>query len=54
MVNVVGLNLSHDLSCALMVDGRVVVAIEEERLVRVKQCDGKTHLGRVIPFPALK
>ncbi len=47
---VFGINLSHDTSCAAVVDGVVKVAIEEERLNRIKHCNGKTPFGKIIPF----
>ncbi|MEY9952962.1 carbamoyltransferase [Leifsonia sp. EB34] len=37
---VLGLNLSHDRSAALVRDGKIVVAIEEERLDRIKHSEG--------------
>src|SRR5262245_38316617 len=46
-MNIVGIGMSHDASAALIKDGRLVAAIEEERLVRVK------HYNR-IPFNALR
>lgn len=51
---VIGINLSHDMSCAAVVDGEVAVAIEEERLTHIKHCDGKTHLGQMIPFASVR
>jgi carbamoyltransferase len=40
-VIILGLNAWHaDASCALLVDGELVVAVEEERLNRVKHCAG--------------
>jgi carbamoyltransferase len=40
MAHVLGLNLSHDRSAAIVRDGEVVVAIEEERLDRIKHSEG--------------
>jgi carbamoyltransferase len=40
MSHVLGLNLSHDRSAAIVRDGEVVVAIEEERLDRIKHSEG--------------
>jgi carbamoyltransferase len=40
MTAVLGLNLSHDRSAALVIDGEIVVAIEEERLDRIKHSEG--------------
>jgi carbamoyltransferase len=40
MSYILGLNLSHDRSAALVKDGEVVVAIEEERLDRIKHSEG--------------
>jgi carbamoyltransferase len=37
---VLGLNLSHDRSACLVRDGEIVVAIEEERLDRIKHSEG--------------
>jgi carbamoyltransferase len=37
---VLGVNLSHDRSACLIRDGKVVVAIEEERLDRIKHSEG--------------
>lgn len=45
-----GINLSHDTSCAALVNGEIKVAIEEERLNRFKHCDGKTPFGKIIPY----
>src|SRR5437763_11436236 len=45
LVNILGLNAFHgDSSAALLVDGQLVVALEEERLNRIKHWAG---------FPAL-
>ena len=46
---VLGVNLSHDASAALLRNGELVCAIAEERLNRLKHChggvgeDGMTH-----------
>jgi carbamoyltransferase len=40
MAHVMGINLSHDRSVAIVRDGEVVVAIEEERLDRIKHSEG--------------
>ena len=40
MAYVLGLNLSHDRSAAIVRDGEVVVAVEEERLDRIKHSEG--------------
>ncbi|MEV6976022.1 carbamoyltransferase C-terminal domain-containing protein [Kitasatospora sp. NPDC093806] len=40
MSYVLGLNLSHDRSAAIVKDGEVLVAIEEERLDRIKHSEG--------------
>lgn len=48
--NIFGVNLSHDTSCAAIINGEVKVAIEEERLNRIKHCDGKTKYGKIIPY----
>lgn len=45
-----GINLSHDTSCAAVIDGEVKIAIEEERLNRIRHCNGKTPFGKIIPF----
>jgi carbamoyltransferase len=37
---VLGLNLSHDIACALLKNGRLVCAIAEERLNRIKRYSG--------------
>jgi carbamoyltransferase len=37
---VLGVNLSHDRSACLVHDGKVVVAVEEERLDRIKHSEG--------------
>src|SRR2546430_9709091 len=40
-MNVLGLNAYHgDVSAALVVDGRLVAAVEEERFRRIKHCAG--------------
>ncbi|NTU66747.1 MAG: hypothetical protein HGB08_02360 [Candidatus Moranbacteria bacterium] len=38
--NVIGINTGHDGGCALCVDGKIVVAISEERLNRKKNSSG--------------
>lgn len=50
---VFGLNLSHDEACAAVVDGEVKVAIESERLTRLKHNVGRNDFGRSIPFAAI-
>src|SRR5439155_24868583 len=43
-MNILGLNAYHgDVSAALIVDGRLVAAIEEERFRRIKHCAGFPH-----------
>lgn len=47
---VMGVNLSHDRSVALLHDGRLVVAVEEERIDRFKHSEGwviKGHFDRL-------
>jgi len=45
-VNVLGLNAYHgDVSAALVVDGRLMAAVEEERFRRIKHCAGFPHLS---------
>jgi carbamoyltransferase len=39
-VNVLGINFSNDASASLVVDGRVVMAVQEERFARVKHFAG--------------
>src|SRR5687768_7795621 len=40
-VVVLGVNAFHaDASCALLVDGKLAAAVEEERLTRIKHCAG--------------
>jgi carbamoyltransferase len=59
MSYVLGVNLSHDRSAALVRDGEVVVAIEEERLDRIKHSEGfliQGHFERLtktIPMKAI-
>ncbi|MBT1695494.1 hypothetical protein KK083_01310 [Fulvivirgaceae bacterium PWU4] len=48
-----GINLSHNMSCAVVIGGKVVVAIEEERLNRVKYCWGVTIYGKIIPYRSI-
>ena len=41
MISVLGINAYHaDAACALIVDGEIVAAVEEERFTRVKHCAG--------------
>jgi carbamoyltransferase len=40
MTYVLGINLSHDRSACLVEDGNLVVAVEEERLDRIKHSEG--------------
>ena len=41
MVKILGINAFHaDASAALIVDGKIVNAIEEERFLRIKHCAG--------------
>ncbi len=51
---ILGINLSHDTSCAAIASGEVKVAISEERLNRVKHCNGISPFGRIIPFRSIK
>jgi carbamoyltransferase len=51
---VLGINLSHDMSCAAVVGGEVKVAIAEERLNRVKHCTGLTQFGKIIPYRSIR
>ncbi|MFF8789135.1 carbamoyltransferase [Streptomyces sp. NPDC015125] len=59
MTYILGLNLSHDRSAALVKDGKVVVAIEEERLDRIKHSEGFLvqgyfeRLTKVLPMRAV-
>lgn len=59
MAYVLGLNLSHDRSAAIVHDGEVVVAIEEERLDRIKHSEGflvQGHFERItktLPMKAI-
>lgn len=56
---VLGLNLSHDRSACLIRDGEIVVAIEEERLDRIKHSEGFIvrgyfeQLTKVLPMKAI-
>jgi len=36
-MNILGVNFSHDAACTLIMDGRLVASIEEEKISRVKQ-----------------
>jgi carbamoyltransferase len=50
MAYILGLNLSHDRSACIVEDGRVLVAIEEERLDRIKHSEGflvQGHFERI-------
>ncbi len=49
-----GINLSHDAAVAAVINGEVVVAIEEERLNRVKHCNMKTEFGKFLPYLGIK
>lgn len=59
MSYVLGLNLSHDRSAAIVRDGETLVAIEEERLDRIKHSEGfliQGHFERLtktIPMKAI-
>ncbi len=59
MSYVLGLNLSHDRAACLVKNGKVVVAIEEERLDRIKHSEGfiiQGHferLTKVLPMKAI-
>lgn len=59
MALVLGVNLSHDRAACLLQDGRVVVAVEEERLDRIKHSEGFMVAGyfdrltKVIPMKAI-
>jgi carbamoyltransferase len=50
---VLGINLSHDESCAAVVDGRVVAAVENERLSRLKHNEGRCDFGRHAPLASI-
>jgi carbamoyltransferase len=59
MTTILGLNLSHDRSAALVVDGTIVAAVEEERLDRIKHSEGFLvqgyfeRLTKTIPIKAI-
>lgn len=42
---ILGLHFGHDATAALMKDGRVIEAMQEERLARVKKYVGFPHLA---------
>jgi len=44
---ILGINVSHNASCALLVDGKIVAACQEERFSRVKN-----HIG--IPYKSIE
>lgn len=44
---IIGINVSHNASCALMVDGKIVAACQEERFSRTKN-----HIG--IPYKSIE
>ncbi|WP_058042244.1 carbamoyltransferase [Streptomyces roseifaciens] len=56
---VLGINLSHDRAACLLKDGRVIVAVEEERLDRLKHSEGFIihghfeKLSKVLPMKAV-
>ena len=56
---VLGINLSHDRAACLLRDGRVVAAVEEERLDRLKHSEGFIihghfeRLSKVLPMKAI-
>ena len=37
---ILGINVSHDISCAILKNGQVICSIAEERLNRVKRYSG--------------
>ena len=46
---IVGLNAYHgDVSAALVRDGQLIAAIEEERFRRIKHCAGFPHLAKIL------
>ena len=59
MSYVLGLNLSHDRAACLVKDGKMIVAIEEERLDRIKHSEGFIvqgyfeRLTKVLPMKAI-
>jgi carbamoyltransferase len=56
---VLGINLSHDRAACLLQDGRIVAAVEEERLDRLKHSEGFIihghfeKLSKVLPMKAV-
>jgi carbamoyltransferase len=56
---VLGINLSHDRAACLLRDGQIVVAVEEERLDRMKHSEGFIvhgyfeKLSKVLPMKAI-
>ena len=49
MTAILGLNAFHgDAAAALVIDGELVNAVEEERLNRVKHCAGLSGAGRAL------
>jgi carbamoyltransferase len=47
-IYVLGTGLSHDGSSCLLKDGEIIVAIEKERLSRIKHDGGMMHLPQPI------
>src|SRR4051812_40788585 len=39
-MNIIGINVSHNASASLMVDGKIVIATQEERFTKVKNFCG--------------
>lgn len=37
-MNILGINISHDTSSCLMIDGKIVYYFEDERLLKIKHC----------------
>ena len=51
-MNILGINLSHNASASLMVDGKIVLALQEERFTQIKNFTGypKQSIDYIIKF----
>ena len=38
-MNIIGINVSHNASACLMSEGKIVIAVQEERFTRIKHDD---------------
>ena len=46
-MNILGVNIGHDPSAAILIDGKIIAAVDEERFTREKHAPGKTPVNAI-------